>query len=906
MEQSHFRITDFVSFNKGRAICPACQRQKGEGYRKLNLVLLESGAYHCHRGCTPEEIREALGKPKETIAIGTISTTNQPRSKITLTPQKVKEANDALMKSDGAAKQWLHDRGITDAMIQHYQLGVARSKVGKKHLWSIGIPIPVNSDRTSYYQKKRVAPWDPEAKQLADYKPWSQYGIPATIFFTHHPPAAKSTWLCEGEWDAMMLGYLAMTNLKGVAIATFTCGANTVPSKEELQQLPGEVIIFYDRNDEPLPNGVRPGEAGAQKVADALRGRGRIALVPMPDGCTQAGWDVSNAIQTGFTFTDFERAASTARFTQERDKSTLDIATIAKTRKGRILEALGKTYGDRLQYNTLAKQVELDGSPIDPDFVYLSLLEEGLDVGSKEFAIDAFLYLAKRNAYNSVQQYLERVESQHPANLELLHTAARRYLGNPHPLHNIFLKKTLIAAVARALQPGCKVDTALIFVGRQGVGKSTFWATLAGEWFCDSLSGQTSDTDEKIKLYSAWIHEWAELEQVFKRKETSQVKAFLSATTDTFRQPWGRSAEKHKRHSIIVGTTNEDDFLADATGSRRYWVLPIHSQVCLELLERERDQLWATAVHAYREGASWILTTAEAQESESQNQAYRREDPWFPAIEQWLGFQSEIRVCDLLSQAVGLELSRQDRAAQMRAADCLKSLGWQKRHTKAGKIWVKGSHVVTDLPKSNLGSSFNDDYLSPKGSHQVVTGSHLTENDSTDHFLEGDHLSGDSGHPGWSPPETPDGIDSQASGDYVTTKNALNLSSFLPLPPESDQRGGETPTEKGSLISPSGDLTAKSDQQEGKSDQQEGKSDQQEGKSDQQEGKSDQRRAKVISDSLEVGDKVEILSGQLGGQHVFVEGIEGDTAIVKGARWLLTRSYNLQELRLVKKGGTAL
>jgi transcription antitermination factor NusG len=68
---------------------------------------------------------------------------------------------------------------------------------------------------------------------------------------------------------------------------------------------------------------------------------------------------------------------------------------------------------------------------------------------------------------------------------------------------------------------------------------------------------------------------------------------------------------------------------------------------------------------------------------------------------------------------------------------------------------------------------------------------------------------------------------------------------------------------------------------------------------------SDQTR-KVISLSLEVGDKVEILTGRFGGGHVFVEGIEGDTAIVKGARWLVTRSYNLQELRLVKKGGAAL
>mgnify|MGYP002777111418 FL=1 len=782
-----FNITDHVDFDPtGRAICPSCAQVGKDRSKNLSLIPNTDGAYKCHRGCTPDEIRDALGMPKNRVIPTALAQPTVPPKGVTVSPQKVRENHEQLLNSSGPAKQWLHQRGITNDMIAHFKLGIARAQCKAKdgtirHLPSISIPLP-NADGTQYYQKKRLAPWLPAAERPDGYKAWSQAGIPAHTFVTHQPDNPKQTWLCEGEWDAIRLAWAVRhSDLKNdIQVATFTCGCDSVPkASAELDRLLGTVTIFYDRNDKPLKDGTIPSEKGAKKAAISLGDRAKIALVPMPDDCTIHGWDVSDALNHGFTLSDFQKAASTATFTRERDKSTIDIAAIAKTRKGRLLEALRDCYGERLRYSTLAKQVELDEAPIDPDFVYLSLLEEGLDVGSKEFAIDAFLYLAKKHQYNPVQQYLERVASQYGANPDLLNQAAARYLGNTNPLHNTFLRKTLIAAVARALNPGCKVDTALIFFGRQqGQGKSTFWAILGGEWFCDSLSGQTSDTDEKLKLYSAWIHEWAELEQVFKRKDTSNVKSFLSATTDTFRQPWGRSAEKHPRHSIIVGTTNEDDFLTDATGNRRYWVVPIKSKVCLELLERDRDQLWAAAVHAYREGASWILSQDEAIQSEQQNQHYQREDPWFNKIEDWTKFRDSIRVSDLLEQAIGLELARQDRSAQMRVADCLKTLGWQKRHTEFGKIWVKGSQVVSHDSESSHSNDSKTDYLLSLGSQEVVSSQDLTLDHSNDHFHSPDYLNEEGSQGQVVSPETISGNDFQPSTDYLTTKNAPTLSAF--------------------------------------------------------------------------------------------------------------------------------
>jgi hypothetical protein len=153
-----------------------------------------------------------------------------------------------------------------------------------------------------------VQPWPGEKQPPL---PWYQKGIPATVWLTHNPSCATETWLCEGEWDAMMLGFLAEKENIPVAVACFTCGCGTVPPVDQLQRLPGErVIIFYDRNDKPTAKGNIPGDEGALKVAKALGDRGFIGKVPMPDGCTVNGWDVSNALQDGFTLNDFITAAA--------------------------------------------------------------------------------------------------------------------------------------------------------------------------------------------------------------------------------------------------------------------------------------------------------------------------------------------------------------------------------------------------------------------------------------------------------------------------------------------------------------------------------------------------------------------------------------------------------------------
>ena len=280
-----FEIQEFIKFDaQGRAYCPSCQQRKGRRPSQKSLALLESGAYKCHAGCTPEEIRASLNQSKSKATSRTYPLAQlQP-----LTEQLLHGTHLASER----ARAWLQQRGITSDIIQHYHLGLVthRGRVG------IVIPIPIDDQGQQYYHKLRVEPW-------SDNPTWSQKDIPAMVFFTHHPAQAKRTYLCEGEWDAILLGWVMREN-KEIAIATFTCGCNVIPYVAQLQRLPGQVTIFYDRD--------QPGQKGAEKLARSLGDRARIAQVPCKEATIPKGWDISDALNAGCTLAEIQAAAKQA------------------------------------------------------------------------------------------------------------------------------------------------------------------------------------------------------------------------------------------------------------------------------------------------------------------------------------------------------------------------------------------------------------------------------------------------------------------------------------------------------------------------------------------------------------------------------------------------------------------
>jgi predicted P-loop ATPase len=388
-----------------------------------------------------------------------------------------------------------------------------------------------------------------------------------------------------------------------------------------------------------------------------------------------------------------------------------------------LINKISTEWGNRLRFNEMTQQVEMDGDAanIDVEKAYIRAAKElRLDI-DKQKASDIVAVCAQENKYSPVREYLNSVAGGEKINLE---TLAERYFGTQDPFHAILLKRTLIAAVARAFKPGCKVDTMCILQGGQGALKSTFWQTLAGEaWFTDNLS-EASEKDEKLKLRRYWILEFSEFETVYKRKDVEQLKAFLSSRIDSLRRPYGRSLEDFPRTSIFVGSTNRQEFLNDPTGGRRYWVIPVVAEtIPIQTLEEERDRIWAAAVAAYRSGEQWWLTREEDKLLEEANKGWQSSDTWEVAVLNYLQNKSICTVPELFTHAVQIELAKQGKAEQMRLSDILRRNGWIKGNPKRieGKVQRYWEKIITEVvTPSNPCSTTTLDVVLPPNS-KVVT-----------------------------------------------------------------------------------------------------------------------------------------------------------------------------------------
>ena len=356
----------------------------------------------------------------------------------------------------------------------------------------------------------------------------------------------------------------------------------------------------------------------------------------------------------------------------------------------------------KFRYNIFTQQIEIQGEVAkNIEHFYLQLSEMGYKI-SKDIALDCLVKVAHENSYDPVRLYLEHVEAQVPPTyIDRLSSTYLRPVdaAEPEPtLYDHMVKRTLIAAVRRIFEPGCKHDHACVLMGDQGARKSSFWSAIGGPFFSDALR-DISSKDDLMVLHRSWIMEWAELDAIVSKKHAGQVKGFLSQSTDMFRVPYGKATEAFPRRGIIVGSTNRDSgFLVDETGNRRFWVIPVtcplQNPIDVPNLLIERDAIWAAAVAAYRAGETSILTIDQESQVQTENTTYLVESPWVAPIDAWLRAPHNrpkvITTGLLLAEAIQKPIERQTRSDQMQVGNILRDLGYvRKRTTVDGCLkWV--------------------------------------------------------------------------------------------------------------------------------------------------------------------------------------------------------------------------
>lgn len=364
----------------------------------------------------------------------------------------------------------------------------------------------------------------------------------------------------------------------------------------------------------------------------------------------------------------------------------------------------------KLKYNLLSLEIELDGKQFDePEWFYMWFCDKySVEVSEKIFFQSVF-YFANNNKYHPVRDYLESVADLPPVDLD---TAAARYFGLTDSISNLLLKRWLIGCVARANRPGCKLHGALILFGKTGHGKSTFFEKLGGPFYggdVDEIRGK----DNLLKQHSYWILECQEFDQITSKSQAAALKGWITTDVDNIRPPYGRKASPHRRGFAIGGSVNDTEFLSDPTGSRRFWILDIGNKfINNELVEAERDNLWAAAVQAYNAGDSWHLTHAEESQISEGNKRYQISDDWTGIVEQYCAYRNAVCVIDILTQSLDFKEKEITRRESMRVTNVLTGLGWvkigQRRDLVEGRsrrasYWVR-SEIIEAIEQGKLPS----------------------------------------------------------------------------------------------------------------------------------------------------------------------------------------------------------
>jgi hypothetical protein len=316
---------------------------------------------------------------------------------------------------------------------------------------------------------------------------------------------------------------------------------------------------------------------------------------------------------------------------------------------GNLCIILENTYAHRLTFDEMAVTPCLDGKAVaDEDVTQIrrELEREEQIAFSTDETWAAVISIAKQQSFHPVKQYLRGLVWDGTSRVG---NVAAEYLGAPDPLSKVLVSRTLIATVARALDPGCQVDTILVLVGKESAGKSTFFRTLAGPWFADSAI-DIGDRKGIMTLHAAWIYEWPEVERMMLKRTESEIKAFVTQRDDTFVPPYGRTVVKALRSTVVVGSTNEDRFLSTSTGHRRWWTVVVNGRVDIPRLIIERDQIWAEALVLYDEYLAqkkagvadddndyrWHLNTCEDEQRKARNEEHATPSADEQTVGAWL------------------------------------------------------------------------------------------------------------------------------------------------------------------------------------------------------------------------------------------------------------------------------
>lgn len=327
----------------------------------------------------------------------------------------------------------------------------------------------------------------------------------------------------------------------------------------------------------------------------------------------------------------------------------------------------------------------------------------GLTRISLQTCHDAALVAGSQDSRNELQAYLKAL--QWDGTERLAHLMSDGF-GAQHDAYTQAVGRCwMVSMIARAFHPGCKVDTVPVLEGEQGTKKSSALAVLGGKWFVECHESVMSKDFFGV-LNGHLLVEISEMHS-FSRSEIERIKGIISCQVDRYRKAYGRHTEDHPRHTVLVGTTNRDDWHRDETGGRRF--LPVLcKEINIEWMRENRDQLFAEAIERYHRvpretlpedrvaaGAAWWDIPED--EHKKHIESRRETDSWEPMIAAWLIGQKRVSTGDILFDCLKIDAKDQDQMRQKRVGRAMRNLGWRNRDVRAGqfvrKMWMRSDDL---------------------------------------------------------------------------------------------------------------------------------------------------------------------------------------------------------------------
>ncbi len=297
------------------------------------------------------------------------------------------------------------------------------------------------------------------------------------------------------------------------------------------------------------------------------------------------------------------------------------------------LEFLLNSYGITCRYNEIKKVIEINvpWAKYIQDNKMNCAIAEIFSLCSKNSMPkteiqDYILLIANDNSYNPVADWINSKPWDKTSRLaDLLNTLV---CPVDDELKKCILFRWLISCVACLTHTNFTSHGVLVFIGHQGVGKTSWFKRLADPSLNAVLDGAIIDAMNKdtiINATSHWLVELGELDATFRKSDISRLKALITQPSDKIRQPYARNVSEYPRRTVFFGSVNDSRYLVDDTGNRRWWTLPV------DYINYNHDidmqQLWAEVQEYYKQGHKWWLEPHELLMLNEHNEEYLQIDP---------------------------------------------------------------------------------------------------------------------------------------------------------------------------------------------------------------------------------------------------------------------------------------